>query len=160
MKVLGIDPGTQITAYALLAPTKFRNKFRLLHYGEIKTGKRDYAEKISYIFSELQKIISEYAPEALSLETAFYGKNPQSLVKLGRVQGVVLALAMMHGMKQKMFAPREIKKAVTGYGNASKEQVALTLKHWIENFPEEKLSPDQTDAMAIALTYWIYGNSL
>ncbi len=154
--ILGIDPGTQITAYAVITPSNIRNKFRVISYGEIKTGKRDYAEKLAHIFIELEKIIAFHKPDALSLEAAFYGKNPQSLVKLGRVQGIVLALAMLHKLEKKMFAPREIKKAVTGYGNASKEQVALTLPHWIENFPKEKLSSDQTDAFAIALTYWIY----
>ncbi len=155
MRILGIDPGTRISAYAIVEKNK--NKFTLIHCGAVKTPAKvkDHSIKLGYIYGKLDEVIREFTPEVLSIESAFYGKNAQSLVKLGRVQGVVLALAMQHKLPYKMFAPREIKKAITGYGNASKEQVAMMLQHFINKNIHYETS-DVSDAVAIAITYGIY----
>lgn len=152
--VLGVDPGTQITGYAVAAING--NSLELitlkaLHLEE--TNDSDY-EKFSRLFDELNGVIQQYKPQSFAIESPFYGRNLQTLLKLGRAQGIAMAAALQHRIPIFEYAPRKVKQSVTGNGNASKEQVAFVLqKLFGSQFPAEKQLPDATDALAVALCH-------
>lgn len=158
MKILGIDPGTNILGYAILEITK--EKPEIIISGKINMSKiEDPYEKLEIILKRIQNIIDEYQANEMSIEAPFYGKNVQSMLKLGRAQGVAIAAAMSKGLKVFEYSPRKIKQAITGNGNAAKEQVAtmlksiLTLKILPETF-------DETDAIAAALCHFYQKNKI
>lgn len=150
-KILGIDPGTNLLGYGIL---NVENKvLRVEAMGVLDLSKEpDHVSKLKEIFLQLQEIIESYLPATLAIEAPFFGKNVQSMLKLGRAQGVAMAAGMTMGLDIHEYSPKAIKKAVTGNGNASKEQVAAMMGHILKvKFVDEYL--DATDALAAAMCF-------
>ena len=151
MIILGIDPGTTIMGFSLI---KVENKkIELLEMGVEKMTKLpDQNAKLKRIFERTIEIIEQYSPETLAIEAPFFGKNPQSMLKLGRAQGVVIAASLSKNMEVFEYSPRKIKQSITGKGAASKEQVAAMLKN-MHLFTEDSKYFDATDALAVAVCH-------
>jgi len=149
--ILGIDPGTSIMGYGLI---KIKgNEVSLLQFGVIHLSKYSNHEiKLKKIFSRVLSLIDDYLPDEVALEAPFYGKNVQSMLKLGRAQGVAMAAALSREIPITEYAPKKVKQSVTGNGNASKEQVAAMLKNLL-NIKELPKLLDGTDALAVALCH-------
>ncbi|MCL2246909.1 MAG: crossover junction endodeoxyribonuclease RuvC [Lentimicrobiaceae bacterium] len=149
--ILGIDPGTTILGFALYNATSAQGA--LVNIGTFRLNKiKDHADKLKAIFEKTLQLIEQYQPHILAIEAPFYGKNPQSMLKLGRAQGVVIAAAMYKGLEVFEYSPRKIKQSITGNGNASKEQVAAMLQNM--KLIEENTHPlDATDALAVAVCH-------
>ncbi len=151
-RLLGVDPGTNILGYAIVEVEQ--KKLRLLDMGVIYLGKlAEHQEKLQHIFERLQSIIDIYQPAEMAIEAPFFGKNPQSMLKLGRAQGVAIAAAMTKGVQISEYSPKKIKQSVTGNGNAAKEQVAAMLSN-ILDIPIEGHALDATDALATAVCHF------
>lgn len=116
----------------------------------------DHAERLKLIFQKMEGLIKNHRPAAVAIEAPFFGKNVQSMLKLGRAQGVAIAAAMMHGLNATEYAPRKIKQSITGRGNATKEQVWQMLQHTLK-FEEDVRFMDATDAVAVALCHHYQG---
>lgn len=156
-KILGIDPGTNLLGYAILEIDG--NQKTISSFGVIKLKHlSDHQSKLKEIFLQLQEIIETYLPREMAIEAPFYGKNVQSMLKLGRAQGVAMAAGMTMGLNIAEYMPKKIKKAVTGNGNASKEQVAAMLESILKiKISSEHL--DATDALAAAYCHYNSINS-
>jgi crossover junction endodeoxyribonuclease RuvC len=155
--ILGIDPGTSITGYGVIKTTG--EVPRLLALGAIDlTRHRDHYVRIKQIFDSTVRIIDEYHPDELAIEAPFYGKNVQSMLKLGRAQGAAIAAALSRSLPIYEYAPRKIKMSITGRGAASKEQVASMLMR-ILNFGNMDLKLDATDGLAAALCHFYQTNN-
>ncbi|MCO5248468.1 MAG: crossover junction endodeoxyribonuclease RuvC [Chitinophagales bacterium] len=149
--ILGIDPGTRITGYGIVY--SFGQQLNLIVCGSIFMEKYDdHYDRLACIFDRVNDLIKEYKPTCLAIEAPFYSKNVQSMLKLGRAQGVAMAAALTHRLPVYEYAPREIKQSVSGNGNASKEQIADMLKHILHNdqLPEQA---DATDGLAAAVCH-------
>ena len=151
--ILGIDPGTNIMGYGVLKVTG--NKAQMVAMGVIDLRKfGDAYLKLGHIFERVTGIIDEYLPDEMAIEAPFFGKNVQSMLKLGRAQGVAMAAALSRSVPIFEYAPRKIKMAITGQGNASKEQVASMLKSILKM---DELTPsklDATDGLAAAVCHF------
>ena len=122
--ILGIDPGTTIMGYGLIR-TQGKSKVELIEMGALHLGKiKDHALKLKRIYDRVSGLIEAHAPDEMAVEAPFFGQNVQSMLKLGRAQGVALAAALAREVPVAEYAPRRVKQAVTGSGAASKEQVA------------------------------------
>lgn len=133
------------------------NKIRLITMGILKLGKYDnHALKLKKIFERTLGLIEEYKPDELAIEAPFYGKNVQSMLKLGRAQGVAMAAALYKGLPIFEYSPKKIKQSITGNGNASKEQVAGMLANLVE-FAEAPEFLDATDGLAAAVCHYFQG---
>lgn len=154
-KILGVDPGTNILGYALLEIDG--NKAKVITYNVIKLKEHiEHQTKLKEIYLQLQEVIETYLPKYLAIEAPFYGKNIQSMLKLGRAQGVAMAAAITMGLEIFEYSPKKIKQSVTGNGNASKEQVSAML----ENILRIKITTDHLDATdALAAAYCHYNQS-
>ncbi|MDO5509055.1 MAG: crossover junction endodeoxyribonuclease RuvC [Weeksellaceae bacterium] len=140
--ILGVDPGTTVTGYGLISVRNAEMKLILLD--ELMLHKLPNQEmKLKKIFEKTLMLIDEFHPDELSIEAPFYGKNVQSMLKLGRAQGVAMAAALYREVPITEYSPKKIKMAITGNGNASKEQVAGML----QNLLGLKALPTQLDAM-------------
>lgn len=149
--ILGIDPGTTVMGFGVLRVAQKR--LELLYLDEIHFHKLSgHSLKLKRIFERTLSIIDEYKPDALAIEAPFYGKNVQSMLKLGRAQGVSMAAGLYREVPIAEYAPRKVKMAITGNGNASKEQVAGMLQHLFQlsALPERF---DATDGLAVALCH-------
>ncbi len=150
--ILGIDPGTIIMGYGLIKIED--NKMSLLELGVLQPGKVDDAyKKLQLIFNTVSGLITKYQPNTFAIEAPFFGKNVQSMLKLGRAQGVAIAAAMRHGIEVTEYSPKKVKQSVTGNGNASKEQVLKMLQQ-VLNFKETPKHFDATDALAVAVCHF------
>lgn len=156
--ILGIDPGTTVMGYGLIQ-VKGAN-VTVLQYGIINLKSySNHAVKLKKIFDRTVQLITEYLPDELAIESPFYGNNVQSMLKLGRAQGVAIAAALSRDIPYVEYAPKKIKQSVTGNGNASKEQVAQMLIQILKIKEAPKLL-DATDALAVALCHhYQKGNS-
>lgn len=151
--ILGIDPGTSVTGYGLIKANG--NKISLIHLGIIQTGKTDdHAIKLKKIFEGVLKIIEEYHPDIMAIEAPFFGKNIQSMLKLGRAQGVSMAAAMYRDVPLCEYSPKKIKQSITGNGNASKEQVSSMLQALL-SFDGHPEFLDATDGLAAAVCHYL-----
>ena len=129
------------------------SKLQLLQFGVIHLSKyKEHELKLKKIYDRIITLIEEFNPDEVALEAPFYGKNVQSMLKLGRAQGVAMAAALSREIPIKEYAPKKIKQSVTGNGNASKEQVAHMLMQLL-NFTEMPKLLDATDALAVAVTH-------
>lgn len=156
--ILGIDPGTTITGYGVIKVSG--TKPELISIGSIELSKfGDHYLKLKHIFERTIGIIDEYHPDELAIEAPFYGKNVQSMLKLGRAQGAAIAAALSRSLPIFEYAPRKIKMSITGQGSASKEQVAAMLMR-ILNFKDDKMKLDATDGLAAALCHFYQSNAL
>lgn len=147
--VLGIDPGTAVTGYGIINASD--NRAVLIACGIIDLRKITAPnEKLKRIFKQVVQLIDEYQITEFAIEAPFFGKNVQSMLKLGKSQGVAIAAALSRDIEVHEYSPRKIKIAVTGNGNASKEQVAIFLKQVFKQKISE-LTLDATDGLAVAL---------
>lgn len=149
--ILGIDPGTAVMGYGLLKETG--NKIDLISLGVVKmTHLEDHFLKLQRIFERTTSLIEQYQPDCLALEAPFYGKNIQVMLKLGRAQGVAMAAGLAKGLPIFEYSPKKVKQAITGNGNATKEQVAAMLKQLL-NFAETPEFLDATDGLGVAVCH-------
>lgn len=152
--ILGIDPGTNLMGYAVLGIDK--GKPKALTLGVIELGKLpDHYVRLGRIHQRVVMLVEQYCPDEMAIEAPFFGKNVQSMLKLGRAQGVAIAAAISHEVPITEYEPSKIKMAITGNGGASKEQVREMLKR-ILGLAEENIPPhlDSTDALAAALCHF------
>ena len=153
--LLGIDPGTNVMGYGVLRVVG--NKAEMLAMGVINMkNMRDPYLRLGRIFERVTGVIDEYKPDELAIEAPFYGKNVQSMLKLGRAQGVAIAAAIVRDIPIHEYEPRKIKVAITGNGAASKEQVAGMLQRMLHISAEDmEVQMDATDALAAAYCHFI-----
>lgn len=157
-KLLGIDPGTNILGYAIIEVRK--KKLYLIEHGVVKLSHlTSHQLKLKKIFERIQQLIDIHQPKEMAIEAPFYGKNVQSMLKLGRAQGVAIAAAITKGVEMTEYAPKKIKQSITGNGNASKEQVAAMLEN-ILTVKFEHTTFDDTDALAAAVCHYFQSSSL
>lgn len=150
--ILGIDPGTTVTGYGVIRSAG--SDPELIAIGAIDlTRFDDHYVKLKVIYDRVLGIIDEYHPDELAIEAPFYGKNVQSMLKLGRAQGAAIAAALSRSVPIFEYAPRKIKMSITGQGGASKEQVAAMLMR-ILRFRETDMKLDATDGLAAALCHY------
>jgi crossover junction endodeoxyribonuclease RuvC len=155
--ILGIDPGTLVMGYGLISVNK--NSVSLVEMGVLQLSKhKDHAERLQLIFNKMESLIRIHQPIAVAVEAPFFGKNVQSMLKLGRAQGVAIAAAMVAGLRAAEYAPRKVKQAITGRGNATKEQVFQMLRHTL-HIEEDVRFMDATDAVAVALCHHYEGRA-
>ncbi len=153
--ILGLDPGTNVMGYGIIRIKG--KKIDLLQYGVIHLQKYSgYEMKLKKIFERVLGIVDEFNPDEVALEAPFYGKNVQSMLKLGRAQGVAMAAALYREIPITEYAPKKVKQSVTGNGNASKEQVAQMLIQLLKIKEAPKLL-DATDALGVALCHYYQG---
>ena len=152
--IMGIDPGTNVMGYGVLGVKG--KKPEVIVMGVIQLSKfESHYLRLARIFERVTGLVDQYLPDELAIEAPFFGKNVQSMLKLGRAQGVAMAAALSRDIPISEYAPLSIKQAVTGSGGASKEQVASMLRY-ILKIPQENMPKllDATDALAAALTHF------
>lgn len=156
--ILGIDPGTRFMGYGVILVSE--NKLSVLQYGVINLSKYTSGEiKLKKIFERITQIINEFTPDEVALEAPFFGKNVQSMLKLGRAQGVAMAAALANEIPIVEYSPKTVKQSVTGNGNASKEQVASMLESILKMKIDTTLF-DASDALGIAVCHHFHDNIL
>lgn len=149
--ILGIDPGTTVMGYGVIKVVG--NKAEMITMGVIHLSKlANHPLKLKRIFERTLGLIEQYHPDEMALEAPFYGKNVQSMLKLGRAQGVAMAAALYRDLPTTEYAPKKVKQSITGSGSASKEQVAGMLKNILKIDELPKLL-DATDGLAVALCH-------
>ncbi len=156
-RILGIDPGTNYMGYGVLEIEG--RTLRPVVLGDIDLHRIDdpYA-RLRYIFDRVCELVKDYEPAEVALESPFFGRNVQSMLKLGRAQGVAMAAALSRGKSVFEYAPSRIKQAITGTGAASKEQVAgIVMRTLRIEQPPRRL--DATDGMAVALCHYFTSSS-
>ncbi len=149
--ILGIDPGTSVMGYGLI---HIKGKsMELVNFGVIHLSKLPtHPDKLKKIFDRVDAIIQEYKPDEMAIEAPFFGKNVQSMLKLGRAQGVCIAASLKSNVPFEEYTPKRIKQAITGSGNASKEQVAAMLQSLLK-IKELPKYLDATDGLAAAVCH-------
>jgi crossover junction endodeoxyribonuclease RuvC len=156
--IIGIDPGTIVMGYGIISVKG--NEVKLVELGVLKPGKiKDGYKKLQLIFNTVSGLITKYQPDEFAIEAPFFGKNVQSMLKLGRAQGVAIAAAMRHGLEVIEYSPKKVKQSVTGNGNAGKEQVWKMLQQYL-SIKEEPKYFDATDAVAVALCHHFQSSSI
>lgn len=152
--IIGIDPGTHIMGYGVVRIVD--NKPHLVTMGVIELSRfESHYLRLRRIYERVQGLINQYLPDEMAIEAPFFGKNVQSMLKLGRAQGVAMAAALSRDIPICEYAPLKIKMAITGNGQASKEQVAEMLRRTL-NIPQENMLPqlDATDGLAAAMCHY------
>ena len=149
--ILGIDPGTVVMGYAVVVTNG--NEVKLLHMDVLKLfSQKDSYQKLEVIFSKVSELIKTYGPNMFAIEAPFFGKNVQSMLKLGRAQGVAIAAAMQASVPVTEYSPKKVKLSITGNGNSTKEQVFKMLQRIVQ-LEETPHFFDATDALAVALCH-------
>lgn len=155
--ILGVDPGTRVMGYGIISVQG--SVLTLIQYGVIKLDKYSSHElKLKKIFERITQLITEYLPDEMAIEAPFYGVNVQSMLKLGRAQGVAIAAAMNREVPTVEYLPKKVKQSVTGNGNATKEQVAYMLEHLLKVKLEAQFL-DATDALGVAVCHFMHGKT-
>lgn len=155
--ILGIDPGTVVMGFAVIVVKE--DSIRLIDIGAWKLAKQEnHAHRLKEIFENITELIRRYHVTDMAIEAPFYGKNVQSMLKLGRAQGVCIAAAMSLEAEVSEYAPGEIKQAITGRGSASKDQLASMLAHIVGKLPEN-LPLDASDALGVAVCHYFQAYS-
>lgn len=152
--IIGIDPGTHIMGYGVVRVVN--NKPSLVTMGVIELSRfESHYLRLRRIYERVQGLITQYLPDEMAIEAPFFGKNVQSMLKLGRAQGVAMAAALARDIPICEYAPLKIKMAITGNGQASKEQVAEMLRRTLK-IPQESMLPqlDATDGLAAAMCHF------
>ncbi|MBI5251739.1 MAG: crossover junction endodeoxyribonuclease RuvC [Desulfomonile tiedjei] len=147
MLIIGVDPGSNCTGYGIIEKNGVRSKH--VFSGVIRNPPSAQSKRLFRIHNKLDEVIREYSPSIMVVESLFLSNNSQSLMKLSQVRGVILLLGESHGMEIYEYSPMEIKKGLTGYGRAEKDQMVFMVQK-ILNLPTLK-SADQADALAMAL---------
>jgi len=155
--ILGIDPGTLIMGYGLISVTG--KKAAIIEMGALKLGhKKDPYARLELMHLKVRELIDKHAPNSFAIESPFFGKNVQSMLKLGRAQGVAIATAMSAGLPVTEYSPKKIKLSITGNGNADKEQIWKMLQRLLEIENKPKFF-DASDALAVALCHFYEAQS-
>lgn len=150
--ILGIDPGTLVMGYGLIAVEG--REARLIEMDVLKLSKhKDHYERLQLIHHRVNELIQLHKPTSCAIEAPFFGKNVQSMLKLGRAQGVAIATAMQAGVMVTEYSPKKVKQSITGNGNSDKEQVWQMLRHILQ-FTERPDYLDATDALAVAVCHF------
>jgi crossover junction endodeoxyribonuclease RuvC len=156
--ILGIDPGTLLMGFSVIEVKG--NDVKVLVMDVLKlSAKKDAYERLQLIHKKVCEVVALHQPHELAIEAPFFGKNVQSMLKLGRAQGVAIAAAMQAGMPVTEYSPRKIKQSITGNGNADKLQVMKMLQR-ILGFTNDSKYLDATDALAVAVCHHFQGNAL
>ena len=154
--ILGIDPGTTIMGFGIIKVVKKQMQF--LQLNELQLNKYDdHYVRLKHIFERTIELIDTFHPDEIAIEAPFFGKNVQSMLKLGRAQGVAMAAGLSRDIPITEYAPKKIKMAITGNGNASKEQVAKMLQS-ILGLKELPKNLDSTDGLAAAVCHFYNAN--
>lgn len=149
--ILGVDPGTNLTGYGIIKVEN--NNLELLSMGTFNLKSYAiYEEKLKNIFIFLNDLIKQYKPKSIVFEDAFYATNAQVILKLGRIQGIIMAVSALNNIPTANYSPRKIKLSITGYGNANKNSVSIMLQK-IFNFKENASFLDSTDGLAVAVCH-------
>lgn len=157
--ILGVDPGTNITGYGIIRCEGSR--MTLVTYGIIDLRKieSDHPLKLKRIYERISSLVQEFLPDEMAIEAPFYGKNVQSMLKLGRAQGVAMAAALIRDIPVIEYAPKKVKIAITGNGNATKEQVNTMLENLLKfQFDHNDLTLDASDGIAAAVCHFLQRN--
>lgn len=150
--ILGIDPGTNIMGYGIIRIEG--SSMSLLDLGVLKLSpKQDVYERLGHIHDKVANLISQFRPDQFAIEAPFFGKNVQSMLKLGRAQGVAIAAAMQAGLPVCEYSPKKVKQSITGNGNAGKEQVLKMLEKLL-HFEGGDHYLDASDALAVAVCHF------
>ncbi len=155
--ILGIDPGTLIMGYGIIEVSGNRVIMKEMQVLKL-SGKKDNHERLQLIHQKVAELIVRHQPHEFAIEAPFFGKNVQSMLKLGRAQGVAIAAAMSAGLPVTEYSPKKVKQSVTGNGNADKVQVWKMLRQ-ILSLTEDPVSYDATDALAVALCHHLQMNN-
>ncbi|RNC83060.1 MAG: crossover junction endodeoxyribonuclease RuvC [Balneola sp.] len=156
--ILGIDPGSRFTGYAVL--TEENGKLIALRCDVLKMAHiEEHSDRLQFIFDKISGIIKSIQPTQCAVETPIYGVDPQAMLKLGRAQAAAILAIKNAGLEVTEYFPKVVKKSITGNGNASKEQVAYMLQKMV-TLPDEKLSNDATDALAVAWCHLMNGKGI
>lgn len=156
--ILGIDPGTTIMGFGIIQVHK--QQLELLQINELQLKKyEDHYTKLRIIFERTIELIDTYKPNELAIEAPFFGKNVQSMLKLGRAQGVAMAAGLSRHIPITEYEPKKVKMAITGNGNASKEQVAKMLQQLV-GLKELPKNFDSTDGLAVAVCHYFNGGKI
>lgn len=155
LKVLGIDPGSRVVGLALIKIKEDKAHYISSHILKLKKNKID--SKLSFLLEQFEVYLKKIKPDVVIIEDNFYHKNPKVLLTLGRVSGVLIAISSKYDIPVFLYSPTEIKKSITGSGQASKEQVAYMVKEILKL--KGDVFPDVTDAISIALCYYYKNNS-
>jgi crossover junction endodeoxyribonuclease RuvC len=149
--ILGIDPGTVIMGFGLIKVQG--QQIEMLEMNAIKlNAKKDMYERLGIINKVIQELIDKHQPNQMAIEAPFFGKNVQSMLKLGRAQGVAIAVAMANDIPVSEYSPKKVKQAITGNGNASKDEILKMLSH-IVPLSQEIKHFDASDALAVAICH-------
>lgn len=149
--ILGVDPGTQLMGFALIKVQGNRTQVLLMDTLKL-TKYKDVYERLEKIHTKIAELIKLYQPTTFAIEAPFFGKNVQSMLKLGRAQGVAIAAAIQGGLLVTEYSPKKVKQSITGNGNASKEQIWQMLKTLLL-IQEKPQYFDATDALAVAMCH-------
>ncbi len=156
--ILGIDPGTNVLGFGIIEVKN--NKIKLLEVGILKlNSKEELGIRLKKIFFKIIELIDAFHPDELAIEAQFFGENVQSMLKLGKAQGICIAAALSRDIPYCEYAPRKIKQSITGRGTASKEQVAAMLDN-ILNIKINSETLDATDGLATAVCHFYQSNTL
>lgn len=154
MRIIGIDPGTLMTGIGIIECLPGNKDITLIHYDCIvQKPAENLPNRLKKIYDLCLECIREYKPDEFAIETAFYGKNVQSTLKLGQARGVAIIAAVNHNLVISEYSPREVKKSVTGNGSSSKEHVRTIIKN-ILNLSSAPENIDSSDALAIAICHY------
>jgi crossover junction endodeoxyribonuclease RuvC len=155
--ILGIDPGTVVMGYGIIAIAG--KSAKIVDMGVLKLSqKKDAYQRLQLIHLKIKELIDKHSPQSFAIESPFFGKNVQSMLKLGRAQGVAIATAMSAGLEVTEYSPKKIKLSITGNGNADKEQIWKMLKHLLQLQDKPRFF-DATDALAVALCHFYEAQS-
>lgn len=156
--ILGIDPGTLVMGYCVIEA--FKNNFSIKTIDVLKlSSKKDHFHRLQLVHQKITELVDEFSPNEFAIEAPFFGKNVQSMLKLGRAQGVAIAAAMTKNIPVTEYSPRKIKQSITGNGNADKEQVWKMLQR-ITALPAKPKYYDATDALAVAICHFYGSNNV
>ena len=156
--ILGIDPGTLLMGYSVIEAQK--NTFSIKTIDVLKlSSKKDHYQRLQLVHQKITELVEEFSPNEFAIEAPFFGKNVQSMLKLGRAQGVAIAAAMTKNIPVTEYSPRKIKQSITGNGNADKEQVWKMLQR-ITALPDKPKYYDATDALAVAICHYFGSSSV
>ena len=150
MIIMGIDPGSNVTGYGIIR--KESNKLNWIDDGQIAPSKdMGFYDRIFYVFTQLREILERYRPEEIAIEDLFFSKNVKSSIRLGHVRGAIIVSVLISGVPIFEYTPLQIKKAVVGYGKATKEQVRNMVKIILDI--KKDMGLDSSDALAVAICH-------
>ncbi len=155
--IMGIDPGTNLLGFGVIRVSGRTAEYVDMGVVDMRKEKSHF-DKLRKLCMEMERLLDTYSPDELSVESPFYGKNPQVMLKLGRAQGAAITAALRRGIPVSEYAPREAKIAITGVGSASKEQVSTMIRKILNVDPGPEYL-DATDALALALCHYFHGIS-